>query len=277
MGDFKQHYDLLSAICNRGLRDRHWKSMTNVVGFTMVPDDHTNLAKLLSMGVGNHVKELLVCAESATKESIEKNLVQMRSEWETIEFVTKAYKETGTFIVTGQSIDEVQTILDDQIMKTQTMSSSAFAKPFEAEMQEWHKYLNYMESLLEAWLKVQGTWLYLEPIFTSEDIVRQMPEEADQFKVVDGGWRLTMKQVNETPRCLDVYEIEGLLQRLEEANALLEVIQKGLSDYLTVKRIHFPRFFFLSDDELLEILAETKDPTKVQPFLKKCFRWVEWY
>ena len=67
---------------------------------------------------------------------------------------------------------------------------------------------------------------------------------------MDGGWRLTMKQVNETPRCLDVYEIEGLLQRLEEANALLEVIQKGLSDYLTVKRIHFPRFFFLSDDEL---------------------------
>ena len=202
VGDFKQHYDLLSAICNTGLRDRHWKSMTNVVGFTMVPDDHTNLAKLLSMGVGNHVKDLLVCAESATKESsIEKNLVQMRSEWETIGFVTKAYKETGAFIVTGQSIDEVQMILDDQIMKTQTMSSSAFAKPFEAEMQEWHKYLNYMESLLEAWLKVQGTWLYLEPIFTSEDIVRQMPEEADQFKVVDGGWRLTMKQVNETPRC----------------------------------------------------------------------------
>ena len=62
------------------------------------------------------------------------------------------------------------------------MSSSAFAKPFEAEMQEWHKYLNYMESLLEAWLKVQGTWLYLEPIFTSEDIVRQMPEEATNLK-----------------------------------------------------------------------------------------------
>ena len=77
---------------------------------------------------------------------MERTLKAMMLEWEGIELSSMAYRDTGTFIIFG--LDDILALLDDQIVKTQTMRSSPYIKPNEKECRVWERRLVYGQSLL---------------------------------------------------------------------------------------------------------------------------------
>lgn len=270
---FKQFVPLLLIICTPGLQDRHWEQMSHLVNIDVTPSETTSLANMVELGLLVHISKLEEISSAAVKEhALQQNLQKMKDEWSEIEFNFMPYRETGVFILTA--VDDIQVLLDDHILKAQTMRSSPFVKAFESEMQAWENKLLTMQDIIDQWLVCQSTWMYLEPIFSSEDIMRQMPTEAKNFRRMDKIWRAIMSYVVANKRVLDATGMKNMLQELTLCNTLLDEIQKGLNDYLEKKRLFFPRFFFLSNDELLEILSETKDPQRVQPHLKKCFEGI---
>ncbi|XP_033175116.1 dynein heavy chain 7, axonemal [Bombus impatiens] len=271
--DFREYMPIVFTLGNPGLKDRHWEQISEIINIPIKVDPDLTLAKILDMNLGIYVSQFESISDNASKEAtLERAMDKMEKDWADLYFTVNPFKDTGTYVIAG--VDDIQLLLDDHIIRTVTIKNSPNIKPFEARILRWEYKLHLLQDILDQWLRVQAIWMYLEPIFTSPDIQQQMPEEGRKFSAVDKTWRDIMKTVHADPRVFVVVEIDKMLERLKKSYGLLEDIQKGLNDYLERKRLFFPRFFFLSNDELLEILSETKDPTRVQPHLKKCFEGI---
>uniref|UniRef100_A0A4W6E2V4 Dynein axonemal heavy chain 12 n=1 Tax=Lates calcarifer TaxID=8187 RepID=A0A4W6E2V4_LATCA len=252
----QDHIPVVSILCNPGIRARHWDQMSKIVGYDLTPNSGTTLRKVLKQNLTPYLEEFESISAAASKEfSLEKAMQTMMHIWDGVSFHHQPYRETGVSILTA--LDEIQTMLDDQIVKTQTMRGSPFIKPFENEIKLWEERLLRIQETIDEWLKVQAQWLYLEPIFSSQDIMQQIPEEGRLFQTVDKNWKEVMRHCVKDPKVLD----------------LMPTWRRNVS-FFQGKQKHFAVFFFLSNDEMLEILSETKDPLRVQPHLKKCFEGI---
>ena len=272
--EFRAHLPVIQSLASKALKVRHWEGLSELLGTEINPEEDLTLQMLLDLDATKHIEDIQGITISAEKEyNLEKTMQGMMAEWAVIEYDVKAYKTSGTYIVGG--IDDIITLLDDHIVKTQTMRGSPYIKPIEKEIKEWEYKLKYAQGLLDNLINCQRAWMYLEPIFGSEDIMRQLPTEARRFQSVDQLWRKTMGETAQDPNFMAQADPDKRLDdKFAKANEKLDEITKGLNDYLEIKRLYFPRFFFLSNDELLEILSQTKEPRAVQPHLGKCFEGV---
>lgn len=270
---FKPRVPLLISLKQEGMRERHWELLSERVGKPVRPDDTYTIETVFALDLDEsyvaHVSEI-----AAKEYAIETALEAMMNAWEEVPLQIERYRDTGTSILRG--IDDYTALLDEQITTTQAMTFSAFKGPFEQRINAWNNTLQVVSELIEEWVAVQKNWLYLAPIFSSADINKQLPVEGKRFATVDKHWRHTLAAAS-TPGTLAIYFCNDakLLDRFRESNKLLDLVQRGLSDYLEQKRSGFSRFFFLSDGDLLEILSETKNPTNVQPHLRKCFEGIK--
>ncbi|TSN95723.1 Dynein heavy chain 6, axonemal [Bagarius yarrelli] len=266
----KQKLPVIIDLLNPCLKERHWIMLENIVGVNLLESSLT-LDTLRELDVFNYATEIVEISGQASGEAALETVVKkVEDSWKTTEFVVLLHRDCKDVFILGGT-DEIQVMLDDSCINMATVASSRYVGPIKAKVDDWQHQLSLFSQTLEEWLTCQRNWLYLESIFTAPDIQRQLPAEAKMFLQVDKSWKDIMRKVNSFPNALRAATQPGLLEIFQSSNALLDQIQKCLEAYLESKRVVFPRFYFLSNDELLEILAQTRNPQAVQPHLRKCF------
>nr|XP_012223058.1 PREDICTED: dynein heavy chain 2, axonemal-like [Linepithema humile] len=269
---FRRTLPLITELKNPAIKPRHWKRVKDTIDrdFDEMSENFT-LDAIAKMQMHNFAEKISEISHAATMElAIEIGLQHIKDTWETISITMLPYKDKGIYRL--KAIDDLMQTLEDHQVQLSSMKSTRFVEPFAQQVDYWERTLSTIGEVLEMVLVVQRKYIYMDNIFTSEDIRKQLPKETDDYdKITIMLAELTSRMASHGLALSATHDPPGLLEILNKLDDKLEALQQALEQYLETKRRVFPRLYFISNDDLLEILAHSKRPDLIQPHIRKLF------
>lgn len=258
------------------IRTRHWKQVMKATGVeinmgeTTVADD-TTLSDLLSLHLHEYEEEVATIVDRAGKElQMEKMLGELEKTWADFHFEYGTHKRRGLPQI--KPAEEMIEILEDNQVQLQNLLASKYIAFFADGVGSWSKKLSTTDQVIEIWGEVQRTWSNLESIFIgSEDIRAQLPEDAKRFDGIDKDYQEVATRSAKMTNVVEVTNQPNLFESFESMQDRLALCEKALQEYLDTKRLAFPRFYFVSSADLLDILSNGNNPVLVAKQLSKLF------
>eukprot|EP00960_Hanusia_phi_P002894 85528-Hanusia_phi.AAC.3 len=205
---------------------------------------------------------------------MEQALEKIENTWKTLEFFFIQHKDTDIQMI-KLSEEDVETLEDHQV-QVQNMMGSRYLSTFEAQVTGWQRKLSSVADVVAIMTEIQRTWAYLETLFIgSEEVRKELPEDAERFAGIDVDVKQVLKDMYATKNAVSACSSEGLFPKLESTQSKLEMCEKSLANYLEQKRRIFPRFYFVSTTDLLDILSNGNDPSKVNFHMSKIIAAIE--
>ncbi|XP_045053259.2 dynein axonemal heavy chain 11 isoform X2 [Desmodus rotundus] len=253
------------------LRDRHWHQLMKAIGVNFSITEATTLADLLALQLHRVEDDVRSIVDKAVKElGTEKVITEISLTWATMEFSYEVHYRTGVPLLKWD--EQLFETLEHNQVQLQTLLQSKYVEYFIEQVLSWQNKLNIADSVIFTWMEVQRTWSHLESIFVcSEDIRIQLVKDARRFDGVDAEFKELMFKTAQLRNVLEATCRPNLCDRLKDLQYRLSLCEKALTEYLETKRVAFPRFYFISSADLLDILSKGAQPKQVTRHLAKLF------
>lgn len=262
---------LLTALRSEAIYDRHWNRLFKLLS----PQKNISLTNLTlgdiwDLNLSLHekeVKDIIAVAEGEL--TLEAFLKQVREFWTTFSLELINYQNICRLI---KNWDEIFQKCSDNLNSLAAMKHSPYYKVFEEEALGWEDKLNRIHSLFDTWIDVQRQWVYLEGVFKNNNEIKHiLPVESSRFQNINSELFVILRKVYKSPLILDVLNIPGILPSIERLAELLSRVQTALGEYFEKERQNFARFYFIGDEDLLEIIGNSNEVSHVQKHLSKMF------
>ncbi|KAF8592026.1 dynein heavy chain protein 1 [Ramaria rubella] len=262
---------IVGELKSEALKERHWRQLFKVLRLPAAVNlSQMNLGHVYDLDLKKNetlIKEVIIQAQGEM--ALEEYIKQVKETWTNYTLDLVNYQNKCRLI---RGWEDLFTKCSENLNSLVAMKLSPYYKVFEEEAASWEERLNRIHVLFDVWIEVQHKWVYLEGIFSgSADIKHLLPVESARFANINTEFLTVMKKVYKSPFVVDVLNIQGIQKSLERLADLLNKIQKALGEYLERERASFPRFYFVGDEDLLEIIGNSKDILRIMKHLKKMF------
>ncbi|KFB35182.1 AGAP010790-PA-like protein [Anopheles sinensis] len=268
---YKASLPVLATLQSDALIEKHWAKLC-----MMLAIDSRSLHDLCLgdvLGVSDRLQEqageIQAIVRSAASEHVIRQAIVELEQWS----VTAMLKLTDYIDSKGAPMklikDYVETLnkIGDNQFLLQSAKNSASFESFSDQADVWEEKLNNLDYIVTHLGQIQKRWIYLEPIFG----VGTLKKEEAVFRSIDKNFRYIMKEVADDPRVVSLNRINNILSIIETLQGQITRCQNALSTYIKSKRNAFSRFYFLSDDDLLELLGQSSKESIIQKHIRKLF------
>ncbi len=259
---------LVADLSHRSMRKRHWDLLRELTRKAFdETDKNFKLQDLTNLHLDEFEDDVGEIVNRAQKEEkMEQALEKIGTVWKTLEFQFVQHKNTDLMMI-KLSEEDFETLEDHQL-QVQNMMGSRYLSTFEKEVTTWQKNLSSVADVVQIMAEIQRTWAYLETLFIgSDEVKKELPEDAAMFANIDIGVKETLGDIFKVKNSVKACEKEGMYKKLEKMQSELQMCEKSLANYLEQKRRKFPRFYFVSTTDLLDILSNGNDPSKVRDLI----------
>ncbi|KEP63814.1 UNVERIFIED_CONTAM: ATPase family associated with various cellular activities (AAA) domain-containing protein [Hammondia hammondi] len=260
---------------NPALKPRHWTQIFRALSLESESPAPLPLAQLEAAGVFSHAERIAEIASRASAEhALEATLERIRGTLEETNFAIKPLVDNPDCFLLDD-VGDVAAQLEEHGAALQSMLFSPFVTDLRAQVETWKAKIDLTGEVLREMVCFQRAWVAFEGVFASGEMEQWLPSEAAAFRQMNEFWADTMRRVRtESANVVATTARPGFAEALKQFNFVAGRVQQSLAAYLETKREAFPRFYFLSDEEVLRVLA-ARSLERLQGLLPKCFDGVQ--
>ena len=266
VSNMKKTLNCIDMLSSEAMQDRHWESISNEINQAIDQKSSTFCFNDINkLDIFKNEAAVQETTENANKElKIGKDLDKINSVWSKLCFEFEVFNQAGGELKIFKPFDNIQEILDNDNSKLLSLlSQGKSVEVFREKLNSLKLKLNQVDTILTLWSKVQKNWKRLVNIFLlSEDIRNQLQEATKLFDQKNTQFREIMAEVLLNPKIIDVCTDERKVE-LVEIHKAIEECEKKLNMYLEQKKKAFSRFYFVSNQTLIDILSNGNNPRKI--------------